>query len=154
MGVKEYRAEQRAERNATRAAERASRMAERFGVTEADVLALLNDTAGCDGDWQCVRQHFLGLRLVARFARQYGVSQDEVQAQLDACSGDWDCAREYFLGQRTAERLAAQYGADVDHVMDLYANCAGDWSCVRAELRDEFRGERGGGPPEGKGPDK
>ncbi len=73
MGVKEYRRqlreEARAERQAERETRQADKLAERdrrmaakiaaqYGVSEAEVWAVYNDPAGCDGDWACVRAHF------------------------------------------------------------------------------------------------
>lgn len=75
IGVKEYRRqlreEAKAERQEAREARQEDKLAERdermaskiaaqYGVSEAEVWAVYNDPAGCNGDWACVRAHFRG----------------------------------------------------------------------------------------------
>ncbi len=84
----------------------AEQMAERYGMSVAEIEALLE---GCGGDWGCVREQ---LRTQ--------------QATGGAAAQDDD----------TAQRIARQYGVGVEQVWSIYNGaCGGDWSCVRKTLR-------------------
>jgi len=84
----------------------AERLAEHYGLTVAEVEAMLET---CGGDWGCVREQ---LRTQA--------STGGVAAQDDA----------------TAQRLAAQFGVGVEQVWSIFNGaCAGDWTCVRKTLQ-------------------
>jgi hypothetical protein len=105
------------------------------------------------------RQLELNLRAAARYAAQYGVSEDTILTIFnETCNGeDWKCVRDYLRensgetdqagqDQRTATRLAAQYGLSEEEIWGLHeGTCSGDWKCVRSQLREMLREERGKG---------
>jgi hypothetical protein len=87
-------------------------------------------------------------QLAARWAEQYDVTLDEVEAQLVACAGDWSCVRDALRTQEDAsttvsseqgmaQRISRQYGVSVDQVWSVfYGSCAEDWSCVKSHFRE------------------
>jgi PKD repeat protein len=104
------------------------------------------------------RQLELNLRTAARYAAQYGTSEEEILAVFnETCDGDWKCVRDYLRenpgnanqtghDKRTATQLAVQYGVSEGEIWSLFeVTCDGDWKCVRSQLREMFREEHGKG---------
>lgn len=119
IGADAYREHQRelqhAEQDLEKDERTAARLAEQYGITEAEILILLQ--SDCDGEWGCVRE----------LLRE--------QTQVD---------RNSEKNQRTALQIAEKYGileADVWNVFD--GECKYDWACVRGYFRDQTQKEHG-----------
>jgi PKD repeat protein len=94
------REERQGERHADQEARLAAQLAEQYGLTEEEALAVL---ATCSGNWACVRKELRNLQSTGapsvqndgtaeRFARQFGVSVDQVwSVYFGSCDGDWTC---------------------------------------------------------------
>lgn len=98
--------EQHGQGGASQDTRMAERLAERYGLSVAEIQAMLD---ACGGDWGCVRQE---LRqgstgavaaqddaMAQRLAAQYGVGVDQVWSIFNgACAGDWNCVRKTLQG--------------------------------------------------------
>jgi hypothetical protein len=98
--------EEHGQGGANQGARTAERLAERYGLTVADIEAMLT---ACSGDWGCVRHQLRtgSTGAVAaqddatalRLSTQNGVGVDAVWALFNGvCAGDWNCVRKTLQG--------------------------------------------------------